>query len=108
MEAEFGLMSNRMRGMGRPRRNPDDNANANGDQQRPRRNGPGGPPSPALEDLQKAIDDKAPAADLKAKLAAFRADTAAKQAKLEKAQDDLKSVLTSRREAVAVLGGLLK
>ncbi len=105
MEAERALMGNRMRGMfggGRPR-NAD---NANGDQpQRPRR---GPEPSPAFEDLQKAIDANAPSAEIKDKLAKFRADTLAKQATLEKAQEDLKSVLTSRREAVAVLGGLLK
>jgi hypothetical protein len=110
MEAERDVASNRMRGMfgGGRRRNQDDaNGGNGGDQQRPRRNG-FMQPSPTFEDLQKAIDDKAPAADIKAKLAAFRADTAAKEAKLAKAQEDLKSVLTSRREAVAVLGGLLK
>jgi hypothetical protein len=106
MEAQRDLMGNQMRGMfGGRRRNQDDNNNNNGDQ--PRRRG-FAQPSAAFEDLQKAIDDKAPAADIKEKLAAFRADTTAKQAKLEKAQEDLKTVLTSRREAVAVLGGLLK
>jgi hypothetical protein len=111
MEAQRALMSNQagMRGMfgGGRRRNADD-GNGNGDQaQRPRRNG-FMQPSPALEDLQKAIEAKAPSAEIKEKLAKLRADTAEKQAKLEKAQEDLKTVLTSRREAVAVLGGLLK
>lgn len=90
-------------GMMRPRRNNSENGNA---QDRPRN--PFGNPSPAAEALQKAIDAKAPAAEIKAKLDAYRADVKAKEEKLAKAQDDLKKLLTSEQEAIAVLNGLLK
>lgn len=68
----------------------------------------GGNASPAFEALQKAIDAKAPVSEIKSKLEAYRADGKAKEAKLEKAQEDLKAVLTPQQEAVAVLNGLLK
>jgi hypothetical protein len=66
-----------------------------------------GTPNPAAEALQKAIDSKDTAA-IKTKLEAYRADIKTKEAKLEKAQDDLKKFLTPQQEAAAVLGGLLK
>lgn len=77
---------------------------------------PGGPPgfgrfgdnSPEAEDLQKAIEAKASGDELKAKLAKLRESRKAKEAKLEKAQDDLRQVLSVRQEAAAVLAGLLK
>ena len=68
----------------------------------------GGPSSPALEALQKAIDAKAPPAEIKAKLAAYRAEMKANEDKLTKAQDDLKQLLTPLQEAIAVSNGLLK
>ncbi len=58
--------------------------------------------------LQKAIDAKAPAEEIKAKLAAFRAARQQKEAALEKAQNELKQVLTVRQEAIAVTMGLAK
>jgi hypothetical protein len=100
-----------MRGMfGRgPRRGGENNAaNSQSDQQRPRRNNSFGEPSAAVTALQKAIDDKAPVADLKAKLAAVRAETKDKEARLEAAQEELRSYLTPRQEAIAVSNGLLK
>jgi hypothetical protein len=75
--------------------------------------GPGGPggmggqSNPAAEALQKAIDAKASNAETKAALDKFMADRKAKQAELEKAQANLRKVLTPRQEAIASLNGLL-
>jgi hypothetical protein len=82
-------------------------ANANGAPPGGGRGGFGAPPSDEATALQAAIDNKAPADEIKAKLAALRAAYAAAQAKLTAAQEDLKKLLTSRQEAVAVLDGLL-
>ena len=93
-------------GMGRlfrsRNRNNGDQAGANN-----RRNF-GGTPSPEAEALQKAIDDKAPTAEVKTKLKAVQDETKANQAKLAAAQEDLRSVLTPRQEAIATLQGLLQ
>ena len=94
------------RGMfGGPRRNGGDNA-PGGDQGGQRR-GFGPPPSPEAEALQKAIDAKAPKAEIKAAMAKYVESRKAKQAELEKAQEDLRKVLTTRQEAIATLDGLL-
>lgn len=82
--------------------------------------GPGGPPggsggrgrpgaqaSGEQQALQKAIDDDAPVPRIKDTLAKCRAARKDKQAKLEAAQTDLKSVLSVKQEAQAVLLGLL-
>src|SRR5437867_3963008 len=61
----------------------------------------GGEPSEEVQALQKAIDAKAPADEIKAKLAKVREARKEKDAKLEKAQDDLRKVLTVRQEASA-------
>jgi hypothetical protein len=110
-----------MFGRGGPRRNnnnnPDANANANGSGDQAaqggqnggrRRGGFGGPPSPEVEALQKAIDDKASPDDIKSKLAKVRETAKAKEAKLVAAQADLQKLLSARQEASAVLLGLLK
>lgn len=97
-----------MRGMFGPGRQQGGGANQAGDNQQRRRGGFGGQPSAAAEDLQKAIDSKASADTIKQKLAAYRDDRKAKQAALEKAQEDLKKVLSVRQEAAAVLAGLLE
>ena len=68
----------------------------------------GGEPSAAVQALQKAVDDKAPTAEIKAKLKAVQDEAKANQATLLAAQDDLRSVLTPRQEAVATLRGLLQ
>ena len=82
--------------------------------------GPGGPPqqggpggfgresSPELEALRKAIESKAPASEIKTKLADLRAARKKKEAELERAQNDLREILSARQEAVAVMLGLLK
>jgi hypothetical protein len=66
-----------------------------------------GTPSPEAQALQSAIDANAPAAQISGLMTKFRAVHDAKQATLVKAQEDLRSVLTTRQEAIALLGGLL-
>jgi hypothetical protein len=115
VDAEGEVMRARAGGMfggggGRNRRNRggDEGTNSNSDQPRRQRQSPFGEPSEAVAALQKAIEDKAPTADVKAKLAAVRAETKEKEAKLDAAQEELRGVLTSRQEAIAVVNGLLK
>lgn len=72
--------------------------------------GPGGTAAvanPTAEALQKAIDAKASNSETKAALDKFVAARKAKQAELEKAQANLRKVLTPRQEAIATLNGLL-
>jgi hypothetical protein len=66
-----------------------------------------GPPNPDADMLQKAVDSKASSAELKAALTKYVASRKVKQADLEKAQADLRKVLTARQEAIATLMGLL-
>lgn len=68
----------------------------------------GGERSPEAEALQKAIESKASADEIKQKLAKLREARKEKEAKLEKAQEDLRKVLSVKQEASAVLAGLLK
>ncbi len=70
--------------------------------------GPNREATPELEALRKAIQNEAPASEIKSKLAAFRAARQKKEAELEKAQNELRQVLSARQEAVAVTLGLLK
>ena len=105
MEARFAAMSGMGRGMFGGRRRGGGGDNNNGDQ--PQRRGPFGQSLPEAEALQKAIDAKASKAEIKAALDKYVAARKAKQAELEKAQEDLRKVLTSRQEAIATLNGLL-
>jgi hypothetical protein len=73
-----------------------------------RRGGFFGEPSPEAEALQKAIEAKASADEIKTKLAKYRESQKAKQAALEKAQAELRQVLSVKQEAQAVLMGLLQ
>jgi hypothetical protein len=82
-------------------------ANANGGNQN-RRGRFGGEPSPEADSLQKAIEAKASGDEIKGKLAKYRDARKAKESELEKAQDDLRKVLSVKQEAVAVMAGLLK
>jgi hypothetical protein len=66
-----------------------------------------GQPSPEAQALQQAVESDAPGAQIHALLVKFQAVRKEKQAALEKAQDDLRSVLTTKQEGIAVLGGLL-
>ncbi|MEK7685915.1 MAG: hypothetical protein AAB466_10885 [Verrucomicrobiota bacterium] len=75
------------------------------------RRGPGGfgtEPSPEAEALQKALEGKASNDEIKAKLASLREAQKAKEAKLEKAQEELRKVLTVKQEAECVLMGMLR
>lgn len=103
-----GGMSMFRSGSSRRSGSSDSSTNAPSSDSSSRRSRFGGEPSAEEAALQKAIDDKAPADQVKAKLAALRDSRKAKEAKLEKAQEDLKKVLSVKQEAVAVLNGLLK
>jgi hypothetical protein len=67
----------------------------------------GGTPSPEAEALRKAIDSKASNSELKAAVAKYVESRKSKQAELEKAQSDLRKVLSVRQEAIATESGLL-
>ena len=103
LTAQREAMSGRGMGMG-GRRGGNNNNDQGGGQQR---RGGFGTPSPELEALQTAIDNNAPAAQVKAALEKYRTARKAKEAALEKAQADLKKILTAKQEAVAVVNGLL-
>jgi hypothetical protein len=115
-EIDAGRMRGFMGTMGRGRRNggAGGGAGGNGDDNNggQRRNrgfgGMMGEPSAAATALQKAVDDKAPAAEIKAKLKTVQDEAKSNQAKLVAAQEDLRSVLTPRQEAIATLRGLLQ
>jgi hypothetical protein len=66
-----------------------------------------GQPDPNVDTLQACVDNNAPAAQIKSALDKLRDARKQKQAGLEKAQADLRSVLTSRQEAILVLAGML-
>lgn len=100
MAAQSG-MGRGMMGMGGRNRGGD-----NADQGNQRRGG-FGQPNPDAEALQKAIDAKASGAELKAALQKYVESRKVKQAALEKAQADLRKVLTPRQEAIATMNGLL-
>ncbi|MDB6067370.1 MAG: hypothetical protein JWR26_3578, partial [Pedosphaera sp.] len=67
----------------------------------------GGASNPEADELQKAIDSKATTAELKAAVAKFVEARKQKQAALEKAQADLRKLLSVRQEAIAFSSGLL-
>lgn len=79
--------------------------NGGGDGGERRRFGP--EPSPEADALQKAIEAKASNDEIKAKLAKYRESQKTKQTALEKAQAELRQVLSVKQEANAVLMGLL-
>ena len=66
------------------------------------------PPSLEVQALQQALDSSASAEEVKARLAKVRETVKQREASLVKAQADLRAVLTTRQEAVAVLAGLLR
>jgi hypothetical protein len=88
---------------GGPPGGPDGNAD------RPRRGGGffGGSPSPELEALDKAIDSNAPTEQIKSAMQRYRDSRKAKEAAVEKAQADLKQLLTVKQEAAALSLGLV-
>jgi hypothetical protein len=86
---------------GGPRRAGGDNADQGA------RRGGFGQPNPEVEALQKAIDGKASNTELKAAIAKLSESRKAKQSELEKAQAELRKVLSVRQEAIATINGLL-
>ena len=79
--------------------------------------GPGGPSSrggrgspsgnPEQDSLRAAIMDKLPDAEVKSRLERLREVRKQNEAKVSKAQEELRAVLSVRQEAVAVMFGLL-
>jgi hypothetical protein len=67
----------------------------------------GGTPSAEAEALRKAIDSKASNSELKTAIAKYVESRKTKQADLDKAQADLRKVLSVRQEAIATEAGLL-
>ena len=63
--------------------------------------------NPEVDALQSAVTDQAPDAEIKARLERLREVRKENEAKLTKAQEDLRAVLSVRQEAAAVLAGLL-
>ena len=78
-----------------------------GGDQGQRRGGMFGQPSPEAESLSRAIESKASKAELKAAMAKFVEARKTRQADLEKAQSELRKVLSLRQEAIATSSGLL-
>jgi hypothetical protein len=68
--------------------------------------GPGGN-NPEMAALGFAIRDKLPDAEVKTRLERLRESRKESEAKLTKAQEDLRAVLSVRQEAIAVMFGLL-
>jgi len=66
-----------------------------------------GRPNADADLLEKAIESKASSSELKQALAKYAESRKAKQAELEKAQAELRKVLSVRQEAIATLNGLL-
>jgi hypothetical protein len=79
--------------------------NGGGGGDRGSRGGRGG--SPEITALQTAVRDKLPDAEIKARLDRVRETRKENEAKLAKAQEDLRAVLSLRQEATAVMFGLL-
>jgi Spy/CpxP family protein refolding chaperone len=75
-----------------------------GDQGRGQRPGGG---SPELAALSSAVRDKLPDAEIKTRLERLRETRKDNEAKLAKAQEELRAVLSIRQEAIAVVFGLL-
>lgn len=69
--------------------------------------GRGGSGNPELSALQFAIRDKLPEAEIKSRLERVRDSRRDQEAKLAKAQEELRAVLSVRQEAIAVMFGLL-
>ena len=106
MDARRQVDGDRMRGMF-GRRGRDRGTDGGGDQGGRRGGFFGQQPSPEAEALTRAIEGKASNAELKAALAKFIEARKAKQAELEKAQNELRKVLSLRQEAIATQNGLL-
>jgi len=103
VEAGMEARRDNMNAMRLAFRNRDNGGDNGGGQRR----GFGGNPSPEMDALDKAVEAKASKAELSAAITKVQEARKAKQAALEKAQADLRKVLTTRQEAVATSVGLL-
>jgi hypothetical protein len=102
------MFADRIRGeMGGSRGGGGDRGGDRSDGGRGFRGGFGGTPSPEAQALEKAIEGKASNSDLKAALGKLQESRKAKQSELEKAQADLRKVLSLRQEAVLTASGVL-
>ncbi len=63
--------------------------------------------TPEMASLRAALEDKLPEAEIKSRLARLREVRKENEAKLTKAQEDLRAVLTVPQEAMLVMAGLL-
>jgi len=109
MDARMAAFSGMGRGMMMGRR-PGGDRGPGGDQGGRQAGGAGGmfgQQNPEADALQRAVESKASASELKAAIAKYNEARKTKQADLEKAQADLRKVLTVRQEALATLNGLL-
>jgi hypothetical protein len=107
---EIGFGGGGMAMFGGMRRRGGDNAAPGGGQPGGGRRGQNpfaAAPSPEEEALQKAIEGKATNAELKVALAKYVEARKQKQATLEKAQAELRKLLSVRQEAIASISGLL-
>jgi hypothetical protein len=108
MDAQRDAFSGMGRGMfGRGGRSGGDNNSGDPNAGRRPRFGP--EPSEADQALEKAIDDKNATKDqLKSAMAKVRAEKKGAQTKLTAAQEELKKVLSTKQEAVALTLGLVQ
>ena len=114
-DAEWALISDRLTTVSEIRRSAGGAMGRGG----PPGGGPGGPggsgnrptrgPSgnPEQDALRAAITDKLPDAEIKSRLDRLREVRKQSEAKLTRAQEELRAVLSVRQEAVAVMFGLL-
>ncbi len=70
-------------------------------------NGPNRASHPEQDALVAAVKDNLPDAEIKSRLERLRSARKQAEASLDEARESLRSVLTVRQEAVAVLAGLL-
>ena len=108
MEAQRDALSGMGRGFfgrGRGGRGGGNDGNNSGE---PRRRGFGPEPSAADQALEKAIDSNASKDELKTAMAKVRSEKKDKESKLTSAQEELKKVLSTKQEAVALTLGLVK
>lgn len=94
-------------GPGGPGGGGDRTSGGGGGDRGPSRGGPRPGGNPEMDQLSSALRDKLPDAEVKARLERFRDSRKNNEARLAKAQEDLRAVLSIRQEAIAVVFGLL-
>ncbi len=93
-------------GMSRLFRRP--GGDTNNDRSGDRRRGFGSEPGAEEQALEKAIDSKASKEELKSAMAKYRASKKEKESKLTASQEELKKVLDTQQEAIALSMGLVQ